>query len=142
MRDGMQNMMYSLGQSGCYALCLIDVAEEYNGKEIDIVKAICEAISRGYIEYHWENWGDPNNFFVHQPALFLEMLTKKKWIVKHDLACREKKENNEYIIRRYEFVQTGRTQGHFERDVFKPYLNSKTVRCGEEVSTRVCIVQN
>ena len=70
------------------------------------------------------------------------MMTKKKWIVKHDLSGREKKEEREYIIRRYEFVQTGRTQGHFERDVFKPYLNSKTVRCGEEVSTRVCIVQN
>jgi hypothetical protein len=142
MRNGMQNLAYSLGQSGCYALCLIDIAEEYNGKEIDIIKAICEAISRGYIEYHWDNWADPNNFFVHQPALFLEMMTKKKWIVKHDLSGREKKEAREYIIRRYEFVQTGRTQGHFERDVFKPYLNSKTVRCGEEVSTRVCIVQN
>ena len=142
MRDGMQNLAYSLGQAGCYTLCLLDVAEEYTGKPIDIIAAITEAIQRGYIFYNWENWSDKDNFYVRQPALFLEMLTKKKWLVCKDIAGRDKIKDNEYIIRRYEYVQTGRTQGHFERDVFKPYINAKIVRLGEEVSTRVCSVLN
>lgn len=141
MRNGMQNLAYSLGSTGCYTLCLIDVAEEYSGKKIDILAVVEDAISKGYIYYNWENWNDPDNFFVKQPALFLEMLTGKKWTVSHDLAGKEKRKENEYIIRRYECKQTGTTKAHFERDVFKPYLNSRTVRYGEEVSTRVCTVQ-
>ena len=146
MKNGIQKLLQSAGNSGCYALCLIDVAEEYFenkqiDRKIDVVRAFDEAIDRKYIYFNRKDPSDSDNFYVRQPGLFLEMLTGKKWLVTHDMADRQVKNENEYIIRRYERKMTGHTYGHFERDIFKPIVNSLTVTNGEEVSTRVCTVQ-
>ena len=141
MRDGIQNLAYSLGQNGCYALCLIDVAEEYLNEGLDVLLAVIQGIKSGFIRYNWDNWADPDNFYVNDPAGFLKMLTLKKWRVVHDAAGRRPSKSGEYVVRRYELVITGRTSSHFERDRFKPYANCKTVRLGKEVSTRVCTVE-
>lgn len=141
MRKGFQNMCYALGAAGCYALCLVDVAEEQTGRHVDVLDSIERAIDKGYITYDWENWSSAENFYVNYPALFLELMTGKKWEVTKGLAGRVAGER-EYIIRRYELTQTGRTLSHFERDSFKPYANSRTVRFGAEASVRVCKVLN
>ena len=141
MKNGIQNMFYALGISGCYALCLIDIAEEFTGREMDAAAELEKAIGKGYVTYHWENWSHPDNFFVTYPGLFLEQMTGRKWEVRYGPAGKEAAEG-EYIVRRYEYVKTGQTSAHFERDRFKPYLNSRTVRYGEEASVRVCKVLN
>lgn len=141
LRNGIQNFLSEAGEAACYALCLIDVAEEFTGRHIDIADALINAIDRNYIIYKWEDRNFNDNFFVQYPALFLEMLTGKKWQVTKEPSCYTKKEG-EYVIYRWERVQTGKTTGHFNRIDFEPYLNSITVQHGSVVSLRVYKVLN
>lgn len=144
--SGIQTFLAEAGENACYTLCLIDVALEYFqahkiDKELDIVSEIKTAVQKKYISYNWTDKNDNNNFYVQYPALFLEQLTGKKWIVRHDIAF-YKPEKNEYVINRYERQKTGYVTGHFEREDFKPICDSLTVRYGQLKSTRVCKVLN
>ena len=144
MRDGIQTFLNEAGESGCYALCLIDVAEEYTGKDMDIVRCLLDGVKSGAIQYRWNDAGFADNMYVSYPALFLEQMTGKKWSVTHGEAylADQKPPAGTYVINRWERKATGRTTGHFERNRFHPVENSLTVSQGKLVSTRICEVIN
>lgn len=139
MKDGIQNLIYSLGGEGCYTLCLLDVAEEYLGHPVNILDVVIRAINKGYIYYDWANWKNPQNFYVEKPTMLLKLATGVDWKVLHEDPGRLPNSQNQYIIRRYERTNTTKVYSHFSRDTFQPYLNNGTEKHGVEVSTRLCI---
>lgn len=139
MKDGIQNLIYSLGGEGCYTLCLLDVAEEYLGHSVNILDVVNLAIYKGYIYYDWKNWKNPQNFYVEKPGMLLKLATGVDWMVLNEDAGRLPNGQNQYIIRRYERKNTTKTYSHFSRDTFQPYLNNGTEKYGTEVSTRLCV---
>lgn len=147
LRNGMQQFIECVGKAGCLALCLVDVAEEFlernGGKaEIDAVSSIMRACGKGYIYFNWNNFYDNNNMYVQYPALFLEMMTGKKWSYRHESLSYQPKQN-EFAITRYERNATGKTTGHFQRDdIFEPIKDSLTVKYGKPVSLRICAPLN
>lgn len=138
LRDGIQQFMGEAYEAACCALCLVDIACEYTGKEIDVLDALYKACDKGYIYFNDKNLNDNSNFYVQYPALFLEQMTGKKWEYRHEAAT-YKPLKGEYIMQRYERRKTGYTIGHFQRDgIFEPVRGSLTVQYGNLVSTRVC----
>lgn len=140
LRNGIQQFLGEINQSGCYALCLIDVAAEYNCKIIDVVQSIYDGCDKGYIYFNPDNLDDNNNMYVKNPAKFLEMLTGVKWCDPKKITINPAEYTpgpGEYIIQYYERVKTGAVVGHFERDYFKPIRNSLTVKYGKLHSLRV-----
>lgn len=139
MHNYIQNLCYSIGKQGCYVLCLCNVASEYLKKQVNVLEETCKAIKAGYITFNWCDWGANDNCYVKDAARFLQQMTGKKWAARHDVAGYQAKKC-EYVIRRYELTETGKVSGHFERDNFLPYHNSRISHFGKEVSTRVLTV--
>lgn len=142
MRAELQTFMAQAGEASCYALSIMDIAEDITGKGLDIIATLIDAIRLGYIHYNWGNpYGDPNNFFVDKPGEFLSWLTGQKWDISHD-AANYVPAPGEYIINRWEYTShsTGQdiVHGHFRRPNKDSIFGSNCVKFGKVVSTRVC----
>ena len=83
MIEGIQTFLKSAGESACYALCIIELAERETKVQYSIVDVLLKGIERGYIEYEVNG---TNNFYVKDPAAFLSMLTNQRWTVKKTTA--------------------------------------------------------
>lgn len=137
MRNDIQAFLAEAGEAGCYAICLINVAEEFLVKEIDVSEGLLLGVDTGSIYYNAADKEDSNNFFVDSPEKFLESMTNTKWsVVKRpaDYVALP----NEFVINRWERIKTGAVIGHFDRDNFHPLKHSVTVERGSIVSKRVC----
>lgn len=148
LKSGIQNFCGEINQAACYALCLLDVGQEYNRQHgshtsfdmLEILEAACSGPSeKSVIYYNRENLEDNDNFWVTQPAILLKMATGKEWDVRKE-GPDYKPKPGEYLIGRYERVKTGAVVSHFDRENFHPWLNSATVKYGKLVSVRVCKV--
>jgi hypothetical protein len=136
MTDGIQTFLSEAGESGCYAICLVKVAEKYKKKELDLIKSLELGIEKRCILYNKKDRNDNDNFYVINPATFLFYLTGKHW------NCRKENypytaKRGEYIIERWERNKTGVITGHFDMQDFHPIENSLTVQYGKIVSYRV-----
>ena len=80
-----QSFFASAGDEGCYAFCLIELAEKA-GKKIDVLKVLLEGIEKGYISFNWKNYKDKNNFFVSRPDAFFSMLMGEEFHVRFALS--------------------------------------------------------
>lgn len=138
LRNGIQTFLSEAGEAACYALCLIDIAEEYSGKHIDVLDSLFNAVDRGYIHYNADDRNDDNNFFVEYPGLFLEMMTGVKWDVRKEAAFYAPKDG-EYCVQRWERKKTGNILSHFQRKDFEPIEDSLTAKYGKIVSQRILI---
>lgn len=136
MREGIQSFMASAGETACYALCVIRIAEIETGREIDPIRAMQQGIDKGHISFDWEDYNNGYNFFMHDPAAFLRMLTEDSWTARHDTADYKSK-MGEYVVQRWERQTTGKTFAHFRLPDWDSLHNSQTVRLGRIVSTRV-----
>lgn len=130
-----QSFCKSIGEYGCYALCIINIAEQIMGKPYDTLGVLEEAIKKGYIEWHEENYNHRDNFYVVRPADFLGMLVGGKWDVRKETDILYKPKENEYIVERWE--RNG--FGHFARtrDGFNSLQDSKCVTLGKCASLRI-----
>ena len=130
-----QSFMKAIGDNACYALCIINIAEQLVGKPYDTLGVLEEGIKRGYIEFHEENYNHPDNFYINEPALFLGMLTGKKWSVRKETDILYKPKAGEYVVERWE--RNG--YGHFARtrDGYNSLQDSKCVTLGKLASLRV-----
>ena len=133
-----QSFCTSIGEYGCYMLCLIDIAEEYTGRHFDMIEVAREGIDKGYIEFHEDNYKNSNNFYVEKPDLFLKMLTGKTWSVRKVFDNNYKPKENEYVIERW--ARNG--YAHFARTWknFNSLQDSKCVTLGSIESLRVLTV--
>ncbi len=137
MMDFIQTFCGEIGESACYALSLIKVAENITGRNYNVIECLDAAITKGYIYYNRKDPNDNDNFYVQQPEQFVKMLTGRKLSVRHDAANPIIETDKEYVIQRWERVQTGITTAHFRLPDWDPVFDSQTVKHGRIVSTRV-----
>lgn len=136
-----QIFMQEAGQSGCYAICLVEVASEFLGYNLPLYESLKIGTDKKDIYYNDKNANDPDNFFVQYPETFLFHLTGRHWrVTKENSDYRLQK--NEWKINRWERKATGATYGHFDMENFHPISNSLTCKLGKIVSTRICKVLN
>lgn len=130
-----QSFMKAVGEWGCYALCIIDIAKEVTGLQYDILGKLVEGIDKDYIKFNWNNYYDPANFDVDYPDRFLEMLTGRKWSVRKESDVMYKCQPGEYRVERWE--RNG--YGHFARtrDGYNSLQDSKCVTLGKLASLRI-----
>ena len=131
-----QSFCEAIGKWGCYALCIINIAEEILGYKLDKLKAIEEGIKKGYISWNEQNYQDPKNFDVDQPAMFLSMLTGLRFSIRKEFNdILYKPQKGEYIVERWE--RNG--YGHFARtrDGYNSLQDSKCVTLGKLASLRI-----
>ena len=130
-----QSFFKALGEYGCYALCIINIAEQIAGKPYDTIGVLEEAIKKGYIEWHEDNYAHKDNFYVEKPDKFLEMMTGRKWNIRKEYDILYQAKPGEYIVERWE--RNG--YGHFARtrDGYNSLQDSKCVSLGSLASLRV-----
>ena len=136
MKDNIQFFLKEAGQSACYTLCLIRVAEKYLKKDLDVVKAMQIGIEKRCIDYKDGDTEYEDNFYVRCPETFLFYLTGVHWEVRKETYPYNARKG-EYVINRYERQRTGCISAHFEMDDFHPIANSLTVKYGRIASVRV-----
>ena len=130
-----QSFCKAIGDYGCYALCIINIAEEVTGLHFNILQKLEEGIDKGYIYFNKNNYYDPKNFDIDEPALFLSMLTGTRWSVRKETDILYKPKKDEYIVERWE--RNG--YGHFARtrNGYNSLQDSKCVTLGKLASLRV-----
>lgn len=135
----LQSFYKSAGNYACYALCLINIAEEYLNVKISKDLSLEKGIELGYIYFNKKNYDDTENFYVKDPAKYLQFLTGAKWKVRKEGADYKRK-TGEYAVEYWSYTN-GRT-GHFARIYkgFNSLQNSKSVKDGKIVSYRICEV--
>lgn len=138
MKNGIQSFLISAGDNACYALDIIKLAEEVLNQHIDIIVALESGIDKKYIKFNYDDYNDPDNFYVLYAHKFLSLLTNQVWIMRHERADYKPKQG-EYIIQRWERVTTGKTYSHFRLPEWDSLADSQTVKYGKLVSTRLFI---
>ena len=145
MNSGIQTFFAEAGEAACYALDLIDVANEWEARfrPTLVPHDPCQALQLGVdlkrISYNPDDENDENNFYVDSPALFLQDLTGVPWEVwKVGPEYEGRAKPDEYVILRSERASTGKTVGHFWRRRFNSLRHSLCVERGKIVSLRVC----
>ena len=130
-----QSFCKAIGDYGCYALCIINIAEEVTGLRYNILQKLEEGIDKGYIYFNKNNYYDPKNFDIDEPALFLSMLTGTRWSVRKETDILYKPKKDEYIVERWE--RNG--YGHFARtrNGYNSLQDSKCVTLGKLASLRI-----
>ena len=133
MNEPRQRVMSTIGRYGCYFLSIVHAAEKITGQRIDAVQV--------YNDATLARWMDADCFVV-QPDRIMEMMTGKKWDIRHD-SIAYRPHDDEVMIMRYEVKRTGITYSHFvlcsgDGSVeYDPYGNSSTVSDGQPVSSRI-----
>jgi hypothetical protein len=135
MKQGIQSFLKSVGETACYALCIVQVAIELTGKEINVVNALTLGIDRGCIKYTPDN-RDGNNFYVVMPDKFLSLLTARDWSVRH-AAPTSGIRADELVVERYEYKTTSGILGHFKLPAWDSMSPSPVAEKGKLVSLRV-----
>ena len=136
MKQGIQTFLAEAGESGCYALAIIQIACEETRREIDPVSALQRGISAGYIHYNEKDANDSDNFFVKDPAAFLTLLTGEGWTVEK-VFPEYRIGPGERAVDRWERVVTGKVIGHFRLPEWDSLINSQTVARGKIASRRI-----
>jgi hypothetical protein len=136
MRSGIQSFLLSAGEAACYALDIIQIAERELGGELDPIAALEDGIEHGYIRYRWDDPRHPDNWYVDFPASFLALLIGEEWSVSKE-GPDYRPRPGEHVVQRWERQTTAGTIGHFRLPDWDSLVDSRTVRDGRVVSTRV-----
>ena len=128
MKQHLQNtLIKNLYESGCYFLCICEIAERHTGRPVDIIKTAVKALEEGWIE---------EDFTILRPAQILEYLTEKSWVcIKSE---KESKEPDSYTVQCYKNNRTGYT--HFRMEDWDSLKDSVTVREGKIISYRIFLL--
>ena len=128
-----QKYCEALGESGCYFLSILHLAESITGKTIDPVRAYVDCVANGLMEY---------DCFVRHPDVILRKYTGKKYEVVN--SPRDyKTATGEFEILRFERKTASASFAHFVVGdgngvvAFDPYGASMTVRDGYVASKRI-----
>ena len=133
---GVQTFLSEAGESACYALSILKIANKITGKYFPVVETLSDCIAKKFIHFNMANPNDDDNFFVSNPDKMLSHLTGIKWSVSKESADYQLKVD-EWLVQRWERVRTGVTTGHFRLPDWDSIINSQTVKYGKVVSTRI-----
>jgi len=136
MKEAIQTFMAEIGESACYALDIIKIAETYSRREFDPLLALQRGIDLGYIKYDPINPNSNDNFYVEEPASFLGLLTGELWSVTKEPAD-YKWGHDEFVVERWERTKGQVTISHFRLPSWDSLFNSQTVKFGKLASLRV-----
>lgn len=129
MSEPRQKIMKALGESGCYFLSLVHLAEEICGKRIDAVEVYQKALTNG--------WTDDEAMMIY-PASVLSFMTGLKFaVVKKPANYIVHQSEYEVLVFQSEFFThfvLGDGSGQVKYD---PLGNSNTVRTGRLVEKRI-----
>ena len=126
-------LQISRGDS-CYALCIIDIARDVLRKKLDTISCLLKGIDNKFIYFNLNKYDDPENFYVQNPELFLNLLTRKKFKVSKVIASEYKSSKGDYLV---EFWSIDGKTGHFTRPGKNTLQYSKNVAEGKIWSYRV-----
>jgi hypothetical protein len=140
MREGIQTFLQEAGESACYALSIIKIAEEVLNKEFPCAESLLAGIDKKYIRYNWQNTNDNNNFYVENPAGFLSFLTGRKCSLRIENNTAYKAKKNEYTVQCWQRNKTGQLITHFRRPKWDSLVSSVTIRQGKIASLRIFTV--
>ena len=135
MMPGIQLWLREMGESGCYALSIIEAGKPgiTPGNAIAILMSAC---SEGVVTYNPDR--RDNNGFVNRPDILMGLAAGGKWIVEkvYDLSYMAKP--GQKVIKYYEWDKGPKgISGHFVADNFDPWGQSETVKRGKLKSLRV-----
>ena len=130
-----QSFCKAVGNYGCYALCIVQLAREINQCEFDDIASIQKGIKAGYIDFDPNDYDSPDNFFVRYPDRFLSLLTDKSFTVTKEPATYRPK-YGDYVVEWWS--KDGKT-GHFAmlKRGFNSLQYSSNVDKGKIYSYRV-----
>ncbi|GHU24438.1 hypothetical protein FACS1894164_11080 [Spirochaetia bacterium] len=139
MRQGIQSLMTGIGGQGCYALCIIELAEKITKSFFDPAAMFERAVNLGYIRYRFDNpkWSD--GCFVTAPDRFLSTLIGKKVTLRKEYNINYIPKPNEWIIIAWEKPGTNSTLTHFtlpDWDPIEPKISTVCLQ-GHKTSLRV-----
>jgi len=150
MIQHIQTLCIGIGDGACYALSLIKVAERFLARDLDVLRAISEAIEKKIIVDGKEttiikfNWGTPTDnvaMYVNSPAEFLKMLTGRNWTWRREDATYKTENPKEYVINSWGMSNAEGAPRHFtfgqDDTLFVSPLRTK----GKLISVRVCRVE-
>ncbi|MFP3041878.1 DUF261 domain-containing protein [Treponema primitia] len=140
MKNGIQTFLQEAGESACYALCIIKIAEDILGHELDPISSLLLGIEKHCIDYNWQDETDNNNFYVRDPAHFLSGLIGKTVTVRVESADL-KPAPHEYAVQCWQRTKTGQVITHFKIAGWDPLVHSVTVAQGQIASLRIFTVK-
>jgi hypothetical protein len=136
MKQAIQTFLAEAGESACYALDIIKIAEIFSRRDFDPLVALQRGIETGFIAYDPQNPNDNNNFYVKDPASYLGMLTGELWTVTKEYPD-YKPMLTDWIVERWERTRGQVTTSHFRLPDWDSLLDSQTVKYGKIASLRV-----
>ena len=122
-----QKRLLSLGNYGCYLLCLLRICEMETKGQVSAEEAFEVARASGWMD---------EDCYVKEPAKILGRFAGGTW----DVTKQEpgyKSDSVQYVIQRWEWKNTGGIQSHFTMPDWDPMGDSLTVRNGRIVSFRM-----
>ena len=120
--DGIQSRMKKLGSDGCYFLCLCEIIEEVNGREVDLLKLVRECQDFGWIK---------DDYTVMNPTAILAYYTGHYYSMARVNIVPTVVHDNEFTIEKWYNPRTGYT--HFKRRFVDTLKDSVTVKEGSVV---------
>ena len=136
MKEGIQTFLAEAGESACYALCIVRIAEMFTRREFDPLTALQRGIELGCIKYNPADANDNDNFYVERPDDFLGLLTGELWSVTKEPAD-YKWGQGEFVVERWERSRPANVTGHFRLPNWDSLVWSQTVKYGKVASLRV-----
>lgn len=138
--NNIQNLILKMGESGCFYLCYVKIAEMNIRKNIDIIEKAYENIAVGNIYFNFNNINDPKNFFIESAEGLLYNLTGRRWrVTKEDPGFIP---NDKYFFRVYKTMdENDRLIYHAESEHFFPIEPSARKKRWVEDGLRVCVLR-
>lgn len=138
--NNIQNLILKMGESGCFYLCYVKIAERNMLKNIDIIEKAYENIAVGNIYFNFNNINDPKNFYIESAEGLLYNLTGRRW--------RVTKEDPDFIPGDKNFFRVYKTMDendrliyHAESEHFFPIEPSAKRKGWVEDGLRVCVMR-
>lgn len=138
--NNIQNLILKMGESGCFYLCYVKIAERNMSKNIDIIEKAYENIAMGNIYFNFNNINDPKNFYIESAEKLLYNLTGRRW--------RVTKEDKDFIPSDKNFFRVYKTMDendrliyHAESEHFFPIEPSARRKGWVEDGLRVCVMR-
>lgn len=123
MKDKIQSFFLSAGNLACYAFCIIKLAERILKSDVDVLAALQAGIDKKYLRVNEKNLSSLDNFYVKEPALFLEYLSGWK--------CGIKKEAADYVPKAGDSFELNGFP-NFTVLIFRLYFKSEIKAAGKQ----------
>lgn len=142
MKFAVQRWFGEVGESACYALSIIAIAESFARRPWtigDISLFLERAITKKQIYYNEKDSNDPDNFLVQRPDLMLQDLIGGAWTVRKvtENVASFSASPDELVIYQYRRKTPKGVFYHFCTPTYDPLGDSLTRRQGELYSLRV-----